>query len=84
MSVQTVSNCVVRKPVKMTVKQALIQVLSEGKFLTLNEIQHRLQMEFNLFSGEASISARWRELEGMHKQSRVRAKSNAWEYRLVR
>ena len=68
---------------KLTVKQAMTQVLAQGEFLTLHEIRQRLATDYEVFASECSISARWREIQDCHKQSRVRAKSRAWEYRLV-
>ena len=67
---------------KLTVKAAMIQVLSEGKFLTLHEIRQRLVTDYGIFSSETSISASWREIQDFNKQQRVRAKSHAHEYRL--
>ncbi len=68
---------------RLTVKQSMTIVLSEGKFLTLHEIRQRLLVAYQVIASECSISARWCEINGCHKQSRVRAKARAWEYRVV-
>ena len=75
------SNPVVNK--SLTQKERLCRVLSQGRFLTLYEIQQQCFERFGVHDSECALSARWRELPSSVKQKRRRNKCHAWEYRLV-
>jgi len=66
-----------------TQKERLCRVLSQGRFLTLYEIQQECFERFGVHDSECALSARWRELPVSVKQKRRRDKCQAWEYRLV-
>ncbi|MCW3171411.1 hypothetical protein [Shewanella subflava] len=67
----------------LTQKERLCRVLSQGRFLTLFEIQQECFERFGVHDSECALSARWRELPDSSKQKRRREKCRAWEYRLV-
>ena len=72
---------VLNKP--LTQKERLCRVLSQGRFLTLYEIQQQCFERFGVHDSETALSARWRELPSSVKQKRRREKCAAWEYRMV-
>jgi hypothetical protein len=66
----------------LTQKARLMRVLMGSEFLTLYEIQQQCFERFGVHDSETALSARWRELQGVSKLKRRRAKCAAWEYRL--